>query len=118
MSIRFQADNDLSGRIVAATLRCEPSIDFQSAQAAGLDRLDDKAVLSRAAEEGRILVTHDKRSMPRHFAEFLAQGHSSPGVLIVIPQDAPLARVVETLLLIWADGRPDDWVNVLTKIPF
>ena len=118
MSIRFQADNDLSGLIVAATLRREPAIDFQTAHAAGLDRLDDLAVLRHAAAEGRILVTHDKRSMPRHFAEFLRQGHRSPGVLVVIPQDAPLARVVETLVLIWADGRPEDWFNVITKIPF
>ena len=118
MSIRFQADNDLNGLIVTATLRREPTIDFQTAQAAGLDRLDDEAVLHRAAEDGRILVTHDKRSMPRHFAGFAAEGHNSPGVLVVIPQDAPLLLVVETLVLIWADGRPEDWANVITKIPF
>jgi len=118
VSIRFQADNDLNALIVAATLRREPAVDFRTAQAAGLNRLDDKAVLQQAAEEGRILVTHDKRSMPRHLAEFLAEGHASPGVLIVIPQDAPPARVAETLVLIWADGRPEDWVNVITKIPF
>jgi len=118
VSIRFQADNDLSGLIVAATLRHEPAIDFQTAQAAGWDGLDDLAVLRRAAQEGRILVTHDKRSMPRHFAEFLREGRRTPGVLVVIPQDAPLARVVETLVLIWADGQPEDWVNVITKIPF
>ena len=118
MSVRFQADNDLNRLIVTATLRREPAIDFRTAQAAGLDRLDDRAVLKGAAEEGRILVTHDKRSMPRHFAEFIAEGHNSPGVLVVIPQDASLARVVETLVLVWADGRPEDWVNVLTKVPF
>ena len=118
MSIRFQADNDLSGIIVAATVRREPAIDFKTAQAAGLHHLDDKAVLGRAAEEARILVSHDKRSMPRHFAEFIAAGHDSPGLLLVIPQDAPLAPVVETLLLIWVDGRSEDWANLVTKIPF
>ena len=118
MTIRFQADNDLNGLILAATLRREPAIDFQTAQAAGLDCLDDAAVLQRAAEQGRILVTHDKRSMPRHFAKFIVEGHNSPGVLVVIPQDAPLAGVAETLVLIWADGRPEDWVNVITKVPF
>jgi uncharacterized protein DUF5615 len=89
VSIRFQADNDLNGLIVRATVRHEPAI----AQAASLDRLGDKVVLQRASADGRILVTHDKRSMPRHFAEFLAQGHESPGVLVVIPQDAPLTQV-------------------------
>ena len=104
----------LNELIVTATLRREPAIDFRTARAAGLHGLDDKAVLLCAAEEDRILVTHDKRSMPRHFAGFLAEGHRSPGVLVVIPQDVPLARVVETLLLIWVDARPDDWANVIT----
>ena len=60
--------------IVAATFRREPAIDFQTAQSAQLDYLDDETVLQRAASEGRILVTHDKRTMPKHFASFLAKG--------------------------------------------
>jgi hypothetical protein len=56
------------------------------------------AVLRRAASEGRILVSHDKRTMPRHLASFLNEGNESPGVLLVIPQDAPLRSVVETLV--------------------
>jgi predicted nuclease of predicted toxin-antitoxin system len=65
VSIRYQADNDLKRIIVDATLRRERSIDFQTAQVAGLDDLDDELVLRRASEQGRILVSHDKRTMPR-----------------------------------------------------
>lgn len=118
MSIRFQADNDLNRLIVAATLRREPSIDFQTAQSAQLDSLDDETVLARAASEGRILVTHDKRTMPKYFAAFLAKGNRSPGVLLVIPQDVRLRTVADNLVLIWLDDRPDDWENALTIIPF
>jgi hypothetical protein len=118
VSIRFQADNDLNRLIVSATFRREPSIDFQSAQAAQLDYLDDEAVLRRAASEDRILVTHDKRTMPKHFASFLAKGNHSPGVLLVIPQDVPLRSVVDTLVLIWVDDRPEDWKSAITVIPF
>ncbi len=118
MSLRFQADNDLNRLIVAATYRREPAIDFQTAQAAQLDYLDDEAVLHLAAAEGRILVTHDKRTLPAHFASFLEKGNRSPGVLLVIPQDVPLRTVVDTLVLIWADDRPEDWENTVTVIPF
>jgi len=118
VSLRFQADNDLNRLIVAATFRREPSLDFQTAQTAHLDFLGDEAVLERAASEGRILVTHDKRTMPRHFASFLARGNISPGVLLVIPQDAPLRLVVNELVLIWADDRREDWQNAITVIPF
>ena len=118
MSIRFQADNDLNRLIVAATYRREPAIDFQTAQTAQLDYLDDETVLHLAAAEGRVLVTHDKRTLPTHFASFLGKGNHSPGVLLVIPQDAPLRTVVDTLVLIWADDRPEDWENAVTVIPF
>jgi hypothetical protein len=118
VSIRFQADNDLTNIIIAATFRREPAIDFQSAQAAQLHHLDDQAVLQRAAAEGRIPITHDKRTMPGEVATFLAEGNSSPGVLLVIPQDASLRSVVETLILIWVDDRPGDWENAITVIPF
>jgi hypothetical protein len=116
--IRYQADNDLNRLIVRATYRKEPSIDFQTARKAQFDHLDDLTVLQRAASEGRILVTHDKRTIPRHFTSFLEQGNNGPGVLVVIPQDAALRSVVETLVLIWADNTPEDWQNAITIIPF
>ena len=118
MSIRFQADNDLKRIIVDATLRREPGIDFQTAQAAGLDGFDDESVLGHAAEQGRILVSHDKRTMPLRFAEFIRRGGTSPGLLLVIPQNAPVRDVAETLILIWSDNRPEAWVNLAAKIPF
>ena len=62
MKVRFQADADLNQIIVTAVLRHEPDIDFQTAHAAGLHGLDDQAVLSKAAAEGRVLVSHDRRA--------------------------------------------------------
>ena len=116
MSIRFQADNDLKRIIVDATLRREPSIDFQTAQAARLDDLDDEAVLLLAASQSRILVSHDKRTMPRALASFIASGGTSPGVLLVIPQSAPIRDVVEALILIWADEQAEDLRDLIAKI--
>ena len=118
MSIRFQADNDLKRIVVDATLRREPQIDFQTAQAARLDDLDDEAVLRLAASQSRILVSHDKRTMPRALASFVGSGGTSPGVLLVIPQNAPIREVVEALILIWADDRANDWKNLIAKVPF
>jgi hypothetical protein len=118
LSIRFPADNDLKRIIVDATLRHEPRIDFQTAQAARLDDLDDEDVLRLAASQSRILVSHDKRTMPKALASFVASGGTSPGVLLVIPQKAPVREVVDALILIWADDRANDWKNLIAKIPF
>jgi len=44
MKIRFQADADLNQIILLATVRREPSIDFQTAEAAGLAHRRDRCV--------------------------------------------------------------------------
>jgi Domain of unknown function (DUF5615) len=118
LSILFQADNDLKRIIVDATLRHEPRIDFQTAHAARLDGLDDEAVLRFAASQSRILVSHDKRTMPGALRSFVSSGSTSPGILLAIPQNAPIRDLVETLILIWADDRANEWRNLIVKIPF
>ena len=96
--IRFQADADLNEDIVTGVLRREPSIDFQTAGAANLRGLNDDQVLKLAADQGRIIVTHDRRTMARHFADFITR-ETSPGLLIV-SQKASVALVIEELIMI------------------
>ena len=62
MKVRFQADADLNQIILLATIRKRSAIDFQTAIAADLRGVDDPNVLARAAEEDRVLVTHDRKT--------------------------------------------------------
>lgn len=62
-----------------------------------------------AAGEGRVLVLHDQKTMPRHFVEFVAHT-PSPGFLI-ISQHLPIAVAVEDLLLIWFATEAEEWIN-------
>jgi hypothetical protein len=115
MKIRFQADADLNQIIVLATIRREPAIDFLTAEAADLFGLKDPEVLAAAAREGRVLVSHDQKTMPRHFAEFIAHT-PSPGLLL-IPQHLSIVSVVEDLLLIWFASEAEEWVNRIRYLP-
>ncbi len=47
MRIRYQADSDLNQKIVTATIRLEPSVDFRTANAASLAGKDDLEVLEK-----------------------------------------------------------------------
>jgi len=115
MTVRFQADADLNAEIVAGVRRREPSIDFQTADEANLRRLRDPEVVALAAQENRILVTHDRRTMPRHFADFILH-HSSPGVFI-IAQTVSVQVVIEELLLMWAASESEEWRNLIVELP-
>ena len=115
MTVSFQADADLNAEIVAGVLRREPSIDFQTADEANLRRVPDPEVLTLAAHESRILVTHDRRTMPRHLADFILH-HSSPGVFI-IAQTVSVRVAIEELLLVWAASESEEWRNLILELP-
>lgn len=115
MKIRFQADADLNEDIVSGVLRREPGIDFQSAGEASFFALDDLSVLTRAALDHRVLVTHDRRTMPAHFARFITT-NASPGLLIV-SQSLDIRNAIDELVLIWAASEAEEWINVICTIP-
>ncbi len=115
MKIKFQADADLNQIILLAVVRREPVIDFQTAEAVGLAHRNDREVLAIAAREGRVLVTHDHRTMPRHFAEFIAT-ETSTG-LLVVPQHLAVASAMEELLLIWSATEAEEWINRISFLP-
>jgi hypothetical protein len=115
MKARFQADADLNRHIIAAVKRREPMVDFQTAHEAGLIGLDDATVLVLAANEGRILVSHDRQTMPHHFANFIQQ-QTSPGLLIV-SQYLPVLAAAEELLLIWIASEAEEWTDQIASLP-
>ncbi len=80
--VRFQADANLKQVIVAGVTRRRPSLDFQSANEAGLEGIKDPEVLALAACDGRVLVTHNRKTMPNEFGRFIMSQNSS-GVLIL-----------------------------------
>jgi hypothetical protein len=116
VKVRFQADADLNEDIVKGVLRREPGIDFRTATSAGLGGLSDLEVLALAAEEGRIVVSHDRRTMPRTFAEFIRK-RTSPG-LFLISQKTDLLLAIESVLLVWIASEAEDWTNRMATIPF
>ena len=114
--IRLQADADIHHRIVVAVRRREPAIDFASAADSELEGVPDPDVLEIAASQGRILVTHDRRTMLDHFRSRLEEGKSSPG-LFLVSQFAPLGPVVEALVLVWAASDSAEWQNQVRYLP-
>ena len=98
MKVRFLADADLNKSIVSGILRREPLVDFLTAHAAGLRRMTDPKVLAVAAEQRRVLVSHDAGTMPTHFRAFTTAGKRSSGVFLV-RQSLDIGAAIDELLL-------------------
>jgi predicted nuclease of predicted toxin-antitoxin system len=115
MKVKFLADADFSQLVIRGLQRREPSIDFQFAEEAELAGRPDIEVLEIAANSQRILVTHDRRTMPGAFGDFVLR-RQSPGVLI-LPQHLPVAIAIEELLLVWSASDAEDWINRISAVP-
>jgi predicted nuclease of predicted toxin-antitoxin system len=57
--MKFLADENFDNSIVRGLMRRQPDIDIIRVQDVGLSGEDDPIVLEWAAQEGRILLTHD-----------------------------------------------------------
>ena len=115
MRVRFLADANLDQDIVSGILRREPAVDFELPQSVIPEGMTDSQVLAVAASLGRILVTHDIRTMPRHFGDFVS-GNDCPG-LILIPRSMPIAQAIEEILLIWQASEAEEWINLFRRLP-
>lgn len=115
MKPKFQADADLNEDIVTGVLRRLPEIDFQTATEAGLQGVPDEHVLEIAARENRILVTHDRRTMPRYFAAFV-ENQSCAGVLIVSKR-LEISRAINEIILVWSASEAEEYINSIRQLP-
>jgi len=116
VKVRFLADADLNKTIVSGVLRRDPSIDFLTAQAAGLRCLKDPEVLALAAKQRRVLVSHDVSTLPAHFRTFRNAGKRSAGVFL-IAQSLDIGIAIEELLLIWLASDASEWDDRLEWLP-
>ncbi len=115
MNIRYQADADLNQAIVTGVLRREPAIDFQTAFEAKLEGIKGPEVLAIAAQQGRVLVSHDRKTMPLEVAKFITK-NQSPGIIIV-SRKLSLEVIIDELMLIWAASVAEKWVDRIAKLP-
>ena len=115
MKIRFQADADIDPDIRKGLLRREPSIDFQPAVGVIVEGTHDPEVLAIAADDDRVLVTGDVRTMSVHFRNFIAT-RGSPGVLL-IPSSRSIGAAIEGLLFVWLNWTPEDLRNRVSWLP-
>jgi len=60
---QFLADENFNNQIVRGVLRHSPNVDIVRVQDVGLSGVDNPTVLEWAAQEERIVLTHDVATM-------------------------------------------------------
>lgn len=114
--LQLLIDQDFNHHILRGLIARIPGLDAVTAHQAGLSSASDTELLAWAASEGRVFVTHDKKTMPDHAAERLASGERIAGVLI-IPRRLRIAEVIDDLAIIVECSEADDWEGVIKYLP-
>jgi predicted nuclease of predicted toxin-antitoxin system len=85
-------------------------------QDVGLQKVDDPAILDWAASNGRILLTHDRATMPDFAYDRLTRGQAMLGVF-VINDRMPVRQVIDELLLLNNCSEQDEWKGIVLYLP-
>lgn len=102
-TIRFHLDENCDPRI-AVGLRLH-GIDVTTTSEAGLRGESDERQLGYAADEGRVILTHDG-----DFLRLAAAGAVHAGI-VYGPQERPLGELVRGVVLIWELLEPEEMRN-------
>lgn len=78
--------------------------------------MGDPAILDWAAHEGRILISHDLKTIPGFAGERLTAGLAMPGV-ILLRSSLPIATAIDELALIVEASDAGEWDGRIVYLP-
>ena len=114
--LRFLADENFNNDILRGLLRRQPDLDIVRVQDIGLSGADDPTLLAWAAQQGRIILTHDVTTMTRYAYERVQAGGPMPGVFEV-SRSVPIGTVIEDIMLLAESSLEGEWEGQIRYLP-
>jgi hypothetical protein len=111
-------DEDTPGAIRDQLLRRQPEMDVLAVgdDMAPAYATPDPQLLRWIEREGYVLVSRNRRTLPRHLREHLEAGGHVPGIFL-LRRRSSLGQIIDDLILIWETGRPDEHRDQLVYLP-
>ena len=114
--LRLLADENFNGDIVRALLLRQPDLDIVRVQDVGFVGVGDPDILDWAAANDRIILTHDRATLPDYAYERLAVGENMPGVFILNDR-FPVGDATREILLMIACSEQAEWRDRVVYLP-
>lgn len=114
--LKLLSDENFNGDIVRGLFLRQPNLDLLRVQDVNLRKVDDPAILNWAANNERILLTHDRATMPDFAYERLFKGQQMSGLFVV--NDRILIRqAIDELLLLIVCSQQKEWKGIVLYLP-
>ena len=81
-----------------------------------LTALLDPDILLWCEQNAFILVTNNRKSMPAHLQNHLAQGWHVPGILVMNPRMS-VGETIDELVLIWGTSEEVEYLDRISFLP-
>ena len=114
--LRLLVDQDFDHDILRGLMRRMTIPDVVMAHQVGLSQASDPELLASAARAGRVVVSHDRKSMPASAAAMITAGEQMTG-LIIVPRQLPMIRAIDDLETILVCSEEYEWENVICYLP-
>ena len=111
--LRLLTDENFDNDIVRGALRRTTQVDLVRVQDVGLAGKDDPDILEWAAQEHRILLTHDVETITKFAYERIRAGLPMSGVF-EIRQTVAIGVAIEEILLI---AEQSEWEGQVHYLP-
>lgn len=114
--LRFAADENFNNDIVRGLVRRQPALDIARVQDVGLRGADDPTVLEWAAEENRVILTHDVATMTVHAYARVERELPMRGVFEA-SLSLSVGRAIEDILLLAECSFDGEWEGQVRYLP-
>jgi hypothetical protein len=115
--MKLVADENFHNHVVRGVRRRSPNIDLVRVQDAGLSGADDRTVLEWAAQSGRLLLTHDVKTIPALIEERFRTGLPMPGVIFV-SKPFLISALIDDIVLLVGCSKEGEWEGQSLYLPF
>jgi predicted nuclease of predicted toxin-antitoxin system len=114
--IKLATDENFDGDILRGLLRRQSGIDVVRVQDTDLAESLDPIILAWAAAEERVLLTHDRNTLPQFAYERVRAGEPMPGIFLVSDRMAK-GQAIEELYLALHCLTPEECRDQVTYFP-
>lgn len=114
--LRFLSDENFNGDIVRGLFLRQPQLDLLRVQDVGLHTLSDPEILDWAANNDRIILTHDRATMPDFAYDRLLKGQQMTGLFVVNDRMAT-RQAIDELLVLHDCSEQSEWHGIVLYLP-
>lgn len=114
--IRFLADENASGPDLGGIIRFASELDVLTVRDVGLQATDDRIILAWAAEQNRVVLTNDRKTMIGFAKDRVLQSLKMPG-LVVLPLRGNRVQLASDLIRIAFHYEVEEVKNQVIFLP-